>query len=121
MLSGGRALRPGFEALAALHHTAAALQVPAGLRFSRLRVTSLRSGAERRNRSFPQVRARGSMAAWPTSAWRWERVTGDGCWPQPNQRLQVTGARRPGLRPVRSAGGGQRTIEFGMRGHSARS
>jgi len=35
--------------------------------------------------------------------------------------LQLAGAERPGLRPVLSAGGGQRTIEFGTRGHVARS
>jgi len=28
---------------------------------------------------------------------------------RPNKRLQLTGAASPGLRPVRSAGGGQRT------------
>ena len=40
---------------------------------------------------------------------------------RPNKRLQLTGAERPGLRPLLSAGGGQRTVEFGARGHSARS
>ena len=59
-----RALRPGLEALAALHHTAAALRVQARLRSTGLWVTVLRSDAERRNRSFPQARARGSMPAW---------------------------------------------------------
>jgi len=38
---------------------------------------------------------------------------------RPNQRLQLAGAKRPRLRPARSAGGGQRTVEFGMRRHSA--
>ena len=84
-------------------------------------MTALRSGAERRNCSFPQVRARGSMTAWPTSVWRWERVAGDGGWPQPNQRLQLAGAQHPGLRPALSTRGRQRTVEFGMRGHYARS
>ena len=39
----------------------------------------------------------------------------------PNKRLQLSGAERPGLRPARSAGGGQRNVEFGMHGHCARS
>ena len=33
----------------------------------------------------------------------------------PNKRLQLAGAERPGLRPVLSAGGGQRNVEFGTR------
>ena len=35
---------------------------------------------------------------------------------RPNQRMQLSGALRPGLRPARSAGGGERTIEFGSAG-----
>ena len=31
---------------------------------------------------------------------------------RPNQRLQLTGAKRPGLRPVLLAGGDQRNVEF---------
>ena len=116
---GRRSLRPGFEALAVIHHTAAALRLPARLRLAELRVTVLRSGAERRTRSFPQVRARGSRAAWPTSVWRWERVAGDPCWPQPNPRLQLAGATRAGLRPGLFTDGDQGNVEFGSRGHFA--
>jgi len=32
----------------------------------------------------------------------------------PNKRLQLPGAERPGPRPVLSADGGQRTVEFGI-------
>jgi len=35
--------------------------------------------------------------------------------------LQPTGAVRPGLRPGLGAGGGQRTVDFGMRWLFARS
>jgi hypothetical protein len=35
--------------------------------------------------------------------------------------MQLAGAKRSGLRPVLAAGAGQRTIEFGMCGHFARS
>jgi hypothetical protein len=41
-------------------------------------------------------------------------------WP-PNPRLQLAGAGRPGSSPGLIAGGGQRTVEFGRRGHAARS
>ena len=40
---------------------------------------------------------------------------------RPNKRLQLAGAGAPGSARVLSADGGQRTIEFGTRGHSARS
>jgi hypothetical protein len=39
----------------------------------------------------------------------------------PSTRLQPTGAVRPGLRPGLGAGGGQRTVDFGMRWLFARS
>ena len=40
---------------------------------------------------------------------------------RPNKRMQLPGAARPGSARVLSAGGGQRSIEFGMRGYFARS
>ena len=39
----------------------------------------------------------------------------------PNKRLQLAGAARLELRSGLIAAGDQRTVEFGMRGHSARS
>ena len=36
--------------------------------------------------------------------------------PLPNQRLQLAGAKRPGLRPALPAAGDQRNVEFGSAG-----
>ena len=76
-LSDGRALRPGVRAYAAFHHTAAALREHKALRLAGLRVTVLRSGAERRNRSFPQVQAGGSLPPERVSRRQWERAAVD--------------------------------------------